>query len=95
MTSDDRDQRIFYTSTMAAVYAEQGNYAKARTIYRYLLDRKPQQVDLKAALAAVEKAWLASGARRIRSVADQWIELVFLLKRLRMLKQLRSLRRRQ
>ena len=46
---------VFYTVTMAKVYAEQGYYEQSAEIYRFLLKNDPGRQDLVAALSEVEK----------------------------------------
>jgi tetratricopeptide (TPR) repeat protein len=46
---------VFYTATMAKVYAGQGNLKKAEEIYRYLLGKDPDNPDLINALSEIEK----------------------------------------
>ena len=48
MTRDDP----FYTVTMAAVHARQGNLEEAGRIYRHLMEKEPGRPDLVEALAA-------------------------------------------
>jgi len=46
---------VFYTATMAKVYAGQGNFKKAENIYRYLLKKNPANEDIINALSEIEK----------------------------------------
>ncbi len=46
---------VFYTATMAKVYAGQGNFKKAEEIYRYLLGKDPANLDIIHALSEIEK----------------------------------------
>ena len=46
---------VFYTATMAKVYAGQGNFKKAEEIYRYLLKKDPANLDIINALSEIEK----------------------------------------
>jgi hypothetical protein len=49
-----------YTATLARLYATQGLYAQALTIYRQLLQRQPENQELLKAIATVEQR--AAGA---------------------------------
>lgn len=70
---DPEEDKTFYTATMAQLYAEQGRYAAAARIYRYLLDRTPDRVDFQQALAAV--------LAKIPTVPPQWEETRTLIER--------------
>ncbi len=71
MTTD----KVFYTKTMAEVYADQGNWDKAVEIYSYLLKREPERKDLIDALSAVENKRLVHRSERLVRVFRTWIEL--------------------
>lgn len=43
------------TVTMAKIYAQQGHYFKARTIYKTILSREPQNAEAQAGLATLEQ----------------------------------------
>jgi hypothetical protein len=54
MSSDPPSSR-FYSATMARLYADQGYLRKAARIYRHLLQKAPDRMDLRKELAAVEE----------------------------------------
>jgi hypothetical protein len=67
---------IFYTRTMAKVYAEQGNLLKAAEIYRYLLESEPEQIDLKDALAEIERKLNETSPEALIRLFHRWIDLL-------------------
>lgn len=72
MTQND----IFYTRTMAKVYADQGNLLKAAEIYRYLLESEPEQIDLKDALSEVERKLNEKSPDDLILLFNRWIDLL-------------------
>jgi len=85
----DRD-KTFYTVTMARVYADQGRYEAAARIYRYLLDRTPDRVDLQQALADVLAAIPAvpSQLEGVRTLVARWVRLMLRYNALRRLERI-------
>jgi hypothetical protein len=69
---------VFYTRTMAKVYADQGNFKKAEKIYKYLLAHEPGQRDLIDALSEIEKQRLDSVPDDLMALFNQWIDLLLL-----------------
>jgi hypothetical protein len=67
---------IFYTRTMAKVYADQGNLLKAAEIYRYLLESEPEQIDLKDALAEIERKLNEKSPDDLSRLFNRWIDLL-------------------
>jgi hypothetical protein len=67
---------IFYTRTMAKVYADQGNLFKAAEIYRYLLESEPERLDLKDALSEVERKLNEKSPDDLSRLFDRWIDLL-------------------
>lgn len=51
----DRKTVPWQTVTMAKIYAQQGHYFKARTIYKTILSRDPQNAEAQAGLATLEQ----------------------------------------
>lgn len=53
----DRPQKLlpWQTVTMAKIYAQQGLFYKARTIYKTILSRDPQNAEAQAGLATLER----------------------------------------
>ena len=72
MTQND----VFYTRTMAKVYADQGNLLKAAEIYRYLLESEPEQPDLKDALSEVERKLNEKSPDDLNRLFNRWIDLL-------------------
>ncbi len=72
MTQND----IFYTRTMAKVYADQGNLLKAAEIYRYLLESEPEQIDIKDALSEVERKLNEKSPDDLIRLFNRWIDLL-------------------
>ncbi len=73
------DQNSFgevYTVTMAGIYEEQGHFAKAAEVYRKLLERDPDNKQLRQALARVmESAEKNTEKQRIEDLFRSWIDL--------------------
>ena len=72
MTQND----VFYTRTMAKVYADQGNLLKAAEIYRYLLESEPEEPDLKDALSEVERKLNEKSPDDLTRLFNRWIDLL-------------------
>lgn len=80
-----------YTETMAKVYAEQGHWAKAAKIYRYLLDKAPERHDLADALADAENRIKEAPERNSDDLVPlfrKWIELLFKHEKLQKLRKM-------
>ena len=87
------DDPQFYTKTMAKIYAEQGLYEKSAEIYRYLLNKEPDQQDIIEALMGVEKEIADTGSAdesRLVSLFDNWITLMFTCRKVEKLRKLRQ-----
>jgi hypothetical protein len=67
--------RTFYTATMAGLYAEQGNLARAVMIYRHLLNQSPQREDLAQALAEAEARLAARDPYDLVDPIRRWAQL--------------------
>jgi tetratricopeptide (TPR) repeat protein len=93
MTEDN----LFYTKTMAKVLVDQGNWAKAAEVYRYLLERSPGQKELQEALDDLERRLAPGRSRAIKDLVplfSRWVDLSLEYSRLLKLKKLKgSLRR--
>ena len=72
MSNDD----VFYTRTMAKVYADQGNLLKAAEIYRYLLKCEPEHRDLKDALSEVERKLNEKSPDDLSKLFIRWMDLL-------------------
>jgi hypothetical protein len=69
---------VFYTRTMAKLYADQGNLKKAEKIYKYLLTHEPGQRDLMDALSEIERQRCDSVSDDMMALFNQWIDLLLL-----------------
>ena len=67
---------VFYTRTMAKVYADQGNLLKAAEIYRYLLECEPERQDLMAALSEIERKLNEKSPDDLIKLFNRWIDLL-------------------
>ncbi len=84
------------TATMARLYADQGYLREAEGIYRRLLERNPENAEIREALASVEEkmkervAWEAkgSGPDDLDILFRQWIDLLFLSRKIEKLKHI-------
>ncbi|MBW2604084.1 MAG: hypothetical protein JRE28_07170 [Deltaproteobacteria bacterium] len=72
MIKDD----VFYTRTMANVYAEQGNLLKAAEIYRYLLECEPEDQDLMGELSEIEKKLDEKSPDDLVELFNRWVDLL-------------------
>lgn len=81
---------MFYTKTMADVYADQGNWDKAAEIYSYLLGREPGRRDLIDALSEIENKRLAHRSERLTRMLRTWIELSFKYNGMQKLKKIQG-----
>ena len=87
MTRDDP----FYTVTMAAVHARQGNLEEAGRIYRHLMEKEPGRPDLVEALAALKARGGSSRMEDLLPLFREWLDLIFRYNKLRKLKKLKRL----
>lgn len=87
------NQIDFYTKTMANVYVEQGYFAKASEIYRYLLKHNPESRELNDLLSGVEKK-LNEKEKKDREILEKlfrkWIYLQLSYNRLQKLKKFKK-----
>lgn len=72
MIKDD----VFYTRTMAKVFADQGNLKKAAEIYKYLLECEPGRQDLMAALSNIEKKRFEKSPDNLERLLGRWVDLL-------------------
>ncbi|MBU0987277.1 MAG: hypothetical protein KKH68_08500 [Proteobacteria bacterium] len=86
MISDD----IFFTKTMAKVYADQGNLGKAAEIYKYLLKNEPARQDLIDAFAEIEEKRFENNSKELIELFSTWIDLLLMLERLRKLRKVQK-----
>jgi len=87
LISDD----IFYTKTMAKVYADQGKLDKAAEIYKYLLNEEPERQDLIDVLAEIDKKRYEKDPEGLSQLFSTWIDLLLVYNRLQKLKKLKRL----
>ncbi len=86
MTKDD----VFYTRTMAKVYADQGNLLKAAEIYRYLLKCEPERRDLMDALSGIERKLNETSPEDLIKLFNRWIDLLLKYHNVQKLMQFRN-----
>lgn len=83
--------KTFYTATMARVYADQGRFDAAARIYRYLLQRTPDRIDLKKALDGVLSMMPEAPVqwKDLSDVLERWVVLMLRLNALRRVQKIR------
>ena len=69
-------EKAFYTKTMADIYMDQNNFAKAAEIYRYLLGHEPDNKDFTNALSAIEEKMKAQALDNLSLLFGKWIDLL-------------------
>ena len=79
---------LFYTATMAKVYADQGELGKACEIYRYILEQEPDRMDVADALSEIEKK-LPEKRKALVNLISIWTELFLKYNNLEKLKKFR------
>ncbi len=84
------NDKVFYTKTMAKIYADQGNLGKAAEIYRYLLEREPGRQDLIDALSEIEKKLFEKDPDDLVKLFSKWVDLLLEHYGLHKLKRLRN-----
>jgi hypothetical protein len=67
---------VFYTRTMAKVYADQGNLLKAAEIYRYLLECEPERRNLMDALSEIEEKLNEKSPDELIKLFNMWVDLL-------------------
>jgi hypothetical protein len=81
---------VFYTRTMAKVYADQGNLLKAAEIYRYLLECEPERRDLKDALSEIEGKLNEKSPDDLIKLFNRWMDLLLKYHNVRKLMRFRN-----
>jgi len=81
---------VFYTKTMAKVYADQGKLEKAVEIYQYLLEKEPGRQDLIDAISEIDKKRLEKDPERLGDLLSIWLDLLLRHSRLQQLKKLKT-----
>ena len=84
------EDNVFYTRTMAKVYAGQGNFGKAAEIYNYLLKKDPGRQDLIDALSEIESKGFDKDRENLFMLFSEWIDLLLKYNNLQRLKKLKS-----
>ena len=84
------NDKVFYTKTMAKIYADQGNLGKAAEIYRYLLELEPGRRDLIDALSKVEKRLFEKDPEDLVKLFSKWVDLLLKHYGLHKLKKLQN-----
>jgi hypothetical protein len=79
---------VFYTRTMAKVYADQGNLGKAAEIYNYLLKQEPGRQDLIDALSEIENRGFDKDRENLFMLFSEWIDLLLKFNGIQKLKEL-------
>lgn len=79
---------VFYTRTMAKVYADQGNLGKAAEIYNYLLKQEPGRQDLIDALSEIENRGFDKDRENLFMLFSEWIDLLLKFNGIQKLKKL-------
>jgi len=79
---------VFYTRTMAKVYADQGNLGKAAEIYNYLLKQEPGRQDLIDALSEIENRGFDEDRENLFMLFSEWIDLLLKFNSTQKLKKL-------
>jgi len=88
-----KQDTVFYTATMAKVYAGQGNLKKSEEIYRYLLEKDPANPDIMDALSEIEKKKSANhfeAPQKLVLLFNKWIDLVLKQDKLKKLNDIKD-----
>jgi len=81
---------VFYTKTMAKVYADQGKLEKAAEIYQYLLKKEPRRQDLIDAISEIDKKRFEKDPEGLGDLLSIWFDLLLRHSRLQKLKKLKT-----
>ena len=81
---------VFYTRTMAKVYAGQGNLGKAAEIYAYLLKKDPGRQDLIDALSEIKSKGFDKDREKLLALFTEWIDLLLEFNRMQRLRKLKK-----
>jgi len=81
---------VFYTRTMAKVYADQGNLEKAAEIYKYLLECEPGRQDLMDALTDIERKRFEKSSERLERLLGRWLDLLLTHNRMKRLRKFKN-----
>ena len=86
------ENKEFETETMAGIYASQGHYRKAVTIYHRLLAAHPDRKDLEDKLLRIEAQKKIEDEKRLTAKISEWVDLLMKRRKLDALKYFRSKR---
>lgn len=86
------DDQKFETETMAGIYASQGHFRKAVSIYRRLLEQHPDRSDLRDKMRRIESRMQFEDENRLATKFSVWLDLLMKYKKLRDLKQIKKRR---
>jgi hypothetical protein len=81
---------VFYTRTMAKVYAGQGNLGKAAEIYTYLLKKDPGRQDLLDALSEIKCKGFDRDRDKLLVLFTEWMVLLMKYNGIQQLKKLKN-----
>jgi hypothetical protein len=81
---------VFYTKTMAKVYADQGKFEKAAEIYQHLLKKEPGRQDLINAISEIDKKRFEKNSGGLGDLLSIWLDLSLRHSRLQQLKNLKT-----
>ena len=82
------EDTVFYTVTMAKVYANQGELRKACEIYRYILEQEPDRMDVADALLEIEKKLPEKRREALVNLISIWVKLLLKYNDLEKLKKI-------
>jgi len=82
------EDTVFYTVTMAKVYANQGELRKACEIYRYILEQEPDRMDVADALLEIEKKLPEKRREALVNLISTWVKLLLKYNDLEKLKKI-------
>ena len=82
------EDTVFYTVTMARVYANQGELRKACEIYRYILEQEPDRMDVADALLEIEKKLPEKRREALVNLISTWVKLLLKYNDLEKLKKI-------
>lgn len=83
-----QDDPTFQTATMARLLAQQGKWAQAAGIYRYLLRLQPGESAYRDALAEAQRQSIAAGPRALSPLLAQWIRILLAVQTREQLKRM-------
>lgn len=68
-----------YTKTMAKVYVSQGHFENAARVYQHLLEKNPNQTDIRALYEGVKKTIESNRfekKEKLGRLLEQWLNLL-------------------